>query len=261
MKANGDRARLSIDGGVAIITLAREDRLNAFDEAMHDALSACLAEAEMAGGVRALVLTGEGRAFSAGQDLGERAAAFADGGIPDIYGSLDKRYNPLVRRFAEVPFPIIACVDGIAFGGGAAIAVAADITLASVSARFQFGFVNVGLGPDSGASWRLPRLVGTQRAMELMLSGRAVDGQEAERIGLIARCVADGRVLAEALDLAHRLAGQSAEAVASIKRSLRGAVEMTFAEALDAERDAQAALGRTQAYRDAVLRFSARYPS
>lgn len=258
MSENDARARLAIDGNIAIITLVRADQLNAFDEGMHVALAAVLDRIEADGRIRALVLTGEGRAFSAGQDLGERADAFAAATVPDIRGSLDSLYNPLVRRIATLPIPVIAAVNGIAFGAGAAIAIACDITLAAASSRFQFGFVNVGLGPDSGASWLLPRLVGQQRAMDLALSARPVSGREAEAMGLVARCVEDADLLPQARELAHQLASKSADAVRAIKQRLREAAAMSFDEALDAERDAQAELGQTTAYRDAVLRFSAR---
>lgn len=258
MSANDVRTRLAIDGPVAIITLTRANQLNAFDSEMHAALATCLDEIDEDDSVRALVLTGEGRAFSSGQDLGERAEAFGAGALPDIGLSLDALYNPLVRRIAKLPIPVIAAVNGIAFGAGAAIALACDITLAAASARFQFGFVNVGLGPDSGASWLLPRLVGLQRAMDLVLSARPVSGLEAESMGLIARSVDDTELLPQALVLAGQLAAMSPDAVSAIKRRLREAATMSFDEALDAERDVQAELGQTSAYCDAVLRFSAR---
>lgn len=263
MKMSGQcgHIRLVIDGQVAVISLARPGQLNALDVATHTALADCLDKVSANGALRALVLTGEGRAFSSGQDLGERAAAFAAGEVPDIRGSLGTLYNPLIRRIVGLPIPVIAAVNGIAFGAGAAIAIACDITLAAVSARFQFGFINVGLGPDSGTSWTLPRLVGAQRAMDLVLSGRPVGGEEAERIGLVVRCVQDNRLMPEALELAGQLAGKSADAVAAIKRRLRDAATMGLDQALDAERDAQAELGQTTAYRDAVLHFSARSKS
>ncbi|MBP6434156.1 MAG: enoyl-CoA hydratase/isomerase family protein [Sphingorhabdus sp.] len=258
MTGNDARAKLVTDGAVAVITLVRTDQLNAFDVAMHGALSACLDAVAASPAVRVLILTGEERAFSSGQDLGERAAVFAAGDMPDIRGSLDTFYNPLVRRIAGLSIPVIAAVNGMAFGAGAAIAIACDITLAAKSARFQFGFVNVGLGPDSGASWTLPRLVGLQRAMDLALSGRAVSGQEAEGMGLVARCVEDDELLSEASHLAQQIAAKSSLAVMAIKRRLRKVAGESLDEALDAERDAQAELGRTAAYRDAVLRFSSR---
>jgi len=258
MTNSSARTRLTIEGHVATITLIRIDQLNAVDVAMHSALSACLDQIEANCDIRAVILTGEGRAFSAGQDLGERAAAFAAGQIPDIRNSLDTLYHPLIRRLVSFPRPIIAAVNGMAFGAGAAIAIACDVTLAAVSARFQFGFVNVGLGPDSGVSWLLPRLVGAQRAMEMMLSARPLDGPEAERIGLVARCVEDDRLLPLATELANRIAEKPSDAVGAIKHLLRAAASMNLDEALDAERDTQAKLGQTAAYREAVLRFSTR---
>jgi len=258
MAGNDTRATFAVEGQIAVITLVRTNQLNAFDEAMHDAVASCLDAAEAHGEVRVLVLTGEGRAFSSGQDLGERATAFAEGLVPDLRHSLDTLYNPLVRRLSNIPLPVIAAVNGIAFGAGAAIAIACDITLAAHSARFQFGFVNVGLGPDSGASWTLPRLVGQQRALDLALSGRPVGGREAERIGLVARCVEDERLLPEALELAGQIAGKSPDAVGAIKRRMREATMLCLDDALDAERETQAELGRTTAYRNSVMRFAAR---
>lgn len=190
--------------------------MNAFDEAMHAALLDALDAVAGDASVRALVVTGTGRAFSSGQDLGERASAFNRGETPDLRASLEDNYNPLVLRLGELPIPVIGAVNGIAFGAGAALAIACDLVVAARSVRFQFGFVNVGLGPDSGASWFLPRLVGLARAF--------VD--------------------------------KSSEALTAIKRQLRANSLLDLAAALDAERDAQAALGQTDTYREAVLRFS-----
>ncbi|WP_397576228.1 enoyl-CoA hydratase-related protein [Sphingorhabdus sp.] len=258
MSKNTERASLKIDGSVATISLLRANQLNAFDLPMHNALTQCLDEIEINENIRVIILTAEGRAFSTGQDLFERAKAFEVGEAPDIRGSLDVLYNPLIRRIIKLPIPVISAVNGIALGAGAAIAIACDITLAAVSARFQFSFVNVGLGPDSGASWVLPRLIGTQRAMDLSLSARLVSGREAEAMGLVARCVEDEDLLPQALNLAQEISGKSADAVSSIKRLIRETMTMSFDEALDAERDNQTKLGQTIAYREAVLRFSER---
>jgi 2-(1,2-epoxy-1,2-dihydrophenyl)acetyl-CoA isomerase len=258
MIGDGARAVLSVDGAVAIITLRRSEQLNALDAQMHEALAVCLDAVEGNPAIRTLVLTGEGRAFSSGQDLGERAVSFAAGTTPDLRASLDTLYNPLLHRIANLPIPVVAAVNGMAFGAGAALAIACDITLAATSARFQFGFVNVGLGLDCGASWALPRLIGQQRAMDLALSGRPVDGTEAERIGLVARCVADDFLLSEAMNLAAQLAAKPPSALQAIKRQLRQSSHYSFDNALDAERDTQAVLGQSADYREAVLRFSAR---
>lgn len=252
------RVALTINRQVAILKLVRVAQLNAFDSEMHTAIGSCFDRIAGNPDIRAVIITGEGRAFSAGQDLEERASAFLSGELPDMHGSLGELYNPLVRRIAAMPVPIIAAVNGIAFGAGAAIAISCDIVLAAESAKFQFGFVNVGLGPDSGASWSLPRLVGLQRAMDLAMTGRAVTGPEAERIGLVARCVPDDRLLAEALEIAHQLATKSSPALSTIKARMRDASDLTLDQALDAERVAQAELGRTPDYRAAVLKFSKR---
>lgn len=251
-----DRVRLESSGGVATITMVREAQLNAIDGTMHQALRDALSKVEGDPSVRALVITGCGRAFSSGQDLGERGATFARNEVPDLAASLDENYNPLVRRLASLPIPVIAAVNGMAFGAGAAIAIACDIVLAARSAKFQFGFVNVALGPDSGASWSLPRLIGQARALDLALTGRAVGGEEAAQIGLVSRVVDDAALGDTAREIALGLAQRSPDALDAIKRLLRANPVGLLDAALDAERDAQGKLGATPAYRQAVLRFS-----
>lgn len=251
-----ERVRLTVTGSVATITLVREARMNAFDEAMHSHLRVALARVVADGEVRALVLTGSGRAFSSGQDLGERAATFGRGEVPDLHASIDGNYNPLVRSLAELPIPVIAAVNGIAFGAGAALAIACDIVIAGRSARFQFGFVNVGLGPDSGASWNLPRLVGQARAMDLALTARPVSAEEALAMGLVSRVVDDPDLAGTAAAIASDLAAKSGVAVLAVKRQLRHNPTVSLDAALDSERDTQAALGASAEYRKAVLRFS-----
>ena len=250
------RVRLDIAGQVAQVTLAHEARMNAFDEAMHADLRAAIDMVKGNSSMRVLILTGLGRAFSAGQDLGERAAVFEGGGQPDLRASLDNNYNPLVLSLAELPIPVIAAVNGIAFGAGAGLAIACDMVLAAPNARFQFGFINVGLGLDSGVSWSLPRLVGQARAFDLALTGRPVLAEEALAMGLVSRIVAAADLSETAWTIAKDIAGKSPAAVAGIKRQLRGNPLGTLATALDAERDAQASLGRTAEYRDAVLHFA-----
>lgn len=252
------RLHLVIDRHVAVVTLAREERMNAFDEAMHADLRKAFATIADEGTVRAVVLTGSGKAFSAGQDLGERAASFDRGETPDLGASLEDNYNPLVRAIANLPVPVIAAVNGIAFGAGAAIGIACDIVVAAESARFQFGFVNVGLGPDGGASWTLPLLVGQARAMDLALTGRPVSSRDALAMGLVSRVMADEELHSTALEIASALAARSPDAIRAIKRQLRQNPLGNLDAALDAERDAQAALAGTMAYRDAVLGFARR---
>jgi 2-(1,2-epoxy-1,2-dihydrophenyl)acetyl-CoA isomerase len=254
MADGAERVRLTVEHGVATIAMVREGRMNAFDQAMHDGLRTALDAVRADDAVRCVVLTGTGRAFSAGQDLGERAAVFEAGGQPDLSASLDTNYNPLIRAIAALPVPVIAAVNGIAFGAGAALAIACDIVLAAASARFQFGFVNVGLGPDSGASWFLPRLAGPARALDLVLTGRPVNADEAAHIGLVSRLVPDGELAATAHAIAADLALRSPDALAAVK--LRSNPLGSLEAALDAEREAQGALGQTQDYREAVLRFT-----
>jgi 2-(1,2-epoxy-1,2-dihydrophenyl)acetyl-CoA isomerase len=253
---NSERVRLTIAGGVATIALDREARMNAFDEAMHASLRAALATAATDASLRAVILTGSGRAFSSGQDLGERAATFAQGQVPDLRASLEGNYNPLVRCLAQLPIPVIAAVNGIAFGAGAALAIACDIVVAARSARFQFGFINVGLGPDSGASWHLPRLVGPARAMDLALTARPVSAEEALAMGLVSRMVEDADLAETAAAIAREFATKSAPAVAAVKRQLRANPAGTLDAALDVERDTQSLLGASVEYRNAVLHFS-----
>lgn len=251
-----ERVNVVIAEGVATITLVREHRMNAFDTAMHAGLRDALDVVECDDGVRAVILTGSGRAFSAGQDLNERARDFEAGDVPDIQASLEENYNPLMRRLAALPLPIIAAVNGIAFGAGAGLAIGCDIVLAASSARFQFGFVNVGLGPDSGVSWYLPAMVGPVCALDLALTGRAVSAGEALAMGLVSRVVADDTLLETARSIALECAGRSPEALATIKHLIRAGPLGTLDAALDAERDAQVLLGQTQGYREGVLRFS-----
>lgn len=252
------RIELAVADGVAVIRLTRAERMNAFDEALHVEMREALATIGQNESVRALILTGSGRAFSAGQDLGERAVAFQRGDWPDLGASLDQNYNPLVSAICELPIPVIAAVNGIAFGAGAALAIACDLVLASASARFQFGFINVGLGPDSGASWFLPRLVGLARASDLMLTGRRVQADEALAMGLISRVIPDDELMPTAMAVAAELAARSPEAVSAIKRQLRTNSLGALPAALATERDTQALLGRTENYRQAVLDFFTR---
>lgn len=253
-----DAASLAFDGGIATITLNRPERLNAFDAALHAALRQAFDRVEADEHVRALILTGSGRAFCTGQDLAERAAAFASGEAPDLHASLENNYNPLVRRIAALHCPVIAAVNGIAAGAGAAIAIGSDIVLAAESARFQFSFARVALGPDSGTSWLLPRLVGQARALGLALTAEPIDAREAGHIGLIWKAVPDASLMAEAKRLAEGFANRPRAALAAIKQRIRAAACSSFDDALDAERDAQAILGRDEAYRQAVIDFTSK---
>jgi 2-(1,2-epoxy-1,2-dihydrophenyl)acetyl-CoA isomerase len=205
-----DRVDLSIATGVATIRLNRPERLNAFDASLHCGLRDALSAIEADPSLGAVILTGTGRGFCAGQDLTERASAFEAGTPPDLGSSLRDHYNPLIRRLAALPCPVIAAVNGIASGAGAALAIACDMVMAAESARFQFGFMRVALGPDSGASWLLPRRVGEARALALSLTGAMVDARAALAMGLCDQVADDDALQAEAAALALRWAGPGA---------------------------------------------------
>ena len=179
---------VSLEAGVLRITLNRPDKLNAFNPAIHEALAGAMTRAETDAAVRCLLITGAGRGFCAGQDLTERdmkAAAI------DLGAGLDTKYNPLVKRMRALPKPIVCAVNGVAAGAGANFALACDIVLAARSASFIQAFVKIGLVPDCGGSYFLPRLAGTQRAMALAMTGERLSAEDAERWGLIWKCVDD----------------------------------------------------------------------
>lgn len=237
---------------VARITLNRPDRLNSFTVHMHDELSRALERAAQ-GGARVLVLTGAGRGFCAGQDLSDRAVS--PGGNVDLGESLERRYNPLVRRFVSLEMPVICAVNGVAAGAGANIALACDIVLAARSAKFIQSFANIGLIPDSGGTWTLPRLAGQARALGLALTGEALTAERAEAWGVIWKCVDDDQLAAETGALAAKFAAAPTAGLAATKKLIRESGARAFDAQLDIERDAQSALGRTGDYREGVAAF------
>jgi 2-(1,2-epoxy-1,2-dihydrophenyl)acetyl-CoA isomerase len=246
--------QLAVRDGIARITLNRPARKNAIDASVHSALRGALDRVEADSTIRVVVITGAGDAFCSGQDLAERAAQLAEGEV-DLARSLQENYNPLVRRLTALPMPVIAVVNGIAAGAGAALALAADIVLAANSARFQLAFARVALGPDSGVSWILPRLIGQARAMGMTLTAEMIDAQRAESWGLIWRAVEDDALVTEAETLVLKLATGPQAALRAIKRRMRDASDQTLDMSLDAERDAQGALGAHKDYREAVEAF------
>ncbi len=237
---------------VARITLNRPDRVNSFTVQMHDELARALERAAQ-GGARVLVLTGAGRGFCAGQDLSDRAVS--PGGNVDLGESLEQRYNPLVRRLASLQMPVICAVNGVAAGAGANIALACDIVLAARSAKFIQSFANIGLIPDSGGTWTLPRLAGQARALGLALTGEALTAERAEAWGVIWKCVDDDQLVAETGALAAKFAAAPTAGLAATKKLIRESGARTFDAQLDIERDAQSALGRTGDYREGVAAF------
>jgi len=241
---------------VATITLHRPDKLNSFTEEMHRELHAALDRAEREG-ARCAVLTGAGRGFCAGQDLSQRVRA-PDAPPPDLGRSLGEFYNPLVRRLRALPMPVIASVNGVAAGAGASIALACDIVLAARSAKFVMAFAKIGLIPDAGGTWFLQKLAGSARAMGLALLGETLAADEAERWGLIWKCVDDASLAAETEALAAKLANGPTQGLAAIKRAIRSAESATFEEQLDHERTAQSALAASEDYREGVAAFAER---
>lgn len=257
--AGDDRAvQLTVDRRIARLLLNRPERKNAINGAMHAELRGALGTLADSD-VRVVVLSGAGGAFCAGQDLAERAVMLAAGEV-DLARSLQENYNPLLKALHALPMPVIASVDGVAAGAGAALALAADIVLAARSARFQLAFARVGLGPDSGISWTLPRLIGGARAMGMALTADMIDAARAESWGLIWRAVDDEALAAETEALAQRLVQGPQNALRAIKRRMRDAAQESFDAALDAERDMQGALGRHPDYREAVTAFMAKRP-
>lgn len=245
-----------ISDGVGRLTLNRPDRLNSFTAAMHaevrDALARLVPE-----GARALVLTGAGRAFCAGQDLNDRAVA--PGAQPvDLGESIEQNYKPLMLTLRSLPMPVLAAVNGVAAGAGANIALACDVVIAARSATFIQSFSKLGLVPDCGGTWTLPHLAGSARALGLALLGDKLPAEQAAAWGLIWRCVDDAEFGPTVDALALQLASGPTQGLARTKQAIYTARGLKFAEALDAERDAQRELGRSADYAEGVAAFTAK---
>jgi 2-(1,2-epoxy-1,2-dihydrophenyl)acetyl-CoA isomerase len=237
---------------VATLTLNRPDKLNSFTREMHRELNRVLTEIE-AGNARALVITGAGRGFCAGQDLAD--LDFTPGSISDLGDLIDEHFNPLVRRLQAMPLPLIAAVNGTAAGAGANLAMACDLVVAARSASFIQAFVKIGLVPDSGGTWLLPRRVGEARALGLALTGEKLSAEKAEAWGIVWRVVDDAELPQAAAQLAAQLAQQPARAVIAIKQAIRAGANKTFDQQLDLERDLQRELGASPDYIEGVAAF------
>jgi 2-(1,2-epoxy-1,2-dihydrophenyl)acetyl-CoA isomerase len=236
--------------GIVRITLNRPDRLNSFTRAMHTELQAALDQAQDS---RVVVLTGAGRGFCAGQDLNDRAGA--PGEAVDLGDTVEESWNPLIRRLATMPQPVIARVNGVAAGAGANIALACDIVVAAKSAKFIQSFSALGLIPDSGGSWHLPRLVGQARALGLALTGEPLPAEMAAEWGLIWKAVDDEALDAEVDGIARKLASLPPLGLAAIKAIIRTSGGRTLDEELDLQRDEMRRLGFTEDYREGVAAF------
>lgn len=237
----------------AVLTLNRPDKLNALNKAMHEALQTALDRAE-ADGARVIVLRGAGRAFSAGQDLDEALAM--QQGAPDLGLALERHYNPLIRRLADSPVPTLAVVHGVAAGASANIALACDLTLVAEDARLDQAFVRIALMPDAGGTWAVPRAVGRQRALGLMLTGDPITGREAADWGLVWQAVPADRLEAEAMGLAERIASGPADAIRAMRRAVRASESGTLDAQLDLERDLQSELGRSRDFGEGLRAFA-----
>jgi 2-(1,2-epoxy-1,2-dihydrophenyl)acetyl-CoA isomerase len=245
---------VSLDAGVLTITLNRPDKLNSFIPEMHQLLRAALERAKDEAAVRAVVLTGAGRGFCAGQDLSERNVAPGSAPI-DLSVSLGSNYNPLVRRLRELPKPVLCAVNGVAAGAGANIALACDVVIAARSASFVQSFARIGLVPDSGGTYFLPRMVGAARAMGLALFGGKLSAEEAERWGLIWKMVDDANLMQEVGSIAKELAAGPTKGYGLIKKALHASPGNSLDAQLDLERDLQRDAGLSEDYREGVAAF------
>jgi 2-(1,2-epoxy-1,2-dihydrophenyl)acetyl-CoA isomerase len=242
---------VSQESGVLSLTLNRPEKLNAFNPEMHKLLRDALERALDEPAVRAVLVTGAGRGFCAGQDLSERKA---DGPI-DLSVSLGSNYNPLVRRLRALPKPIVCAVNGVAAGAGANLALACDIVLAARSASFVQSFSKLGLVPDCGGTYFLPRLVGSARAMGLALLGERLSAEDAHRWGLIWKTVDDARLADEAAALARALAAGPTKGYGLIKKAMYASPGNLLDAQLDLERDLQREAGLSEDYREGVAAF------
>ncbi len=240
---------------ICTITMNRPDVYNALNDKLtfelQDALKAAARDRE----VSVVVLTGEGKAFCSGQDLGDLKEKYVPGYVPHLGDDLRKRYNPVVTRIREMDKPVIAAVNGVAAGAGLSFALACDIRLASEQASFIEVFINVGLIPDSGSTFTLPRLVGLSKALELCFTGDKVTAEEALRIGLVNRVVPAGALAEETSKLAKRLASLPARGIALTKRLLNQSYENDLAQQLEAEAFAQETAGLTEDHYEGVVAF------
>lgn len=245
----------SWDGGVLTLTLNRPDKFNAFNIAMHAALAQALTNARTNDACRVIILTGTGRGFCAGQDLSDRAVSPNATERPDLGESMEKRYNPLIRAIKAMPKPVICAVNGAAAGAGANIALACDIVIAARSAKFLQAFARLGLLPDCGGTWALPRLVGEARARALILLAEPIGAEQAEAWGMIHRAVDDASLMTEARAIANKLAVGPTYGYALIKQALDASATNTLDAQLDLERDLQRLAGSTDDYAEGTRAF------
>jgi 2-(1,2-epoxy-1,2-dihydrophenyl)acetyl-CoA isomerase len=252
-----ETVRLDVANGVATLTLARPDRLNSFTVQMHREVQAALARVRADSSARCLVLTGAGRGFCAGQDLADRAVDPGQAPV-DLGESIERCYKPLVMALRELERPTLAAVNGVAAGAGANIALACDLVFAARSASFVQAFSKIGLVPDSGGTWWLPRLIGPARAMGLALTAEKLSAEQAEQWGLIWRCVDDEALMPTVMALARQLAAGPTLAYVRTRQAMEAGESLPLAASLDLERDFQRELGHSADYREGVAAFIAK---
>lgn len=247
--------RLEVSEGVAVLTLDRPEVLNAFDDEMGLATLEAVRRVSEDDAARTLVITGAGRAFSSGEDLGALAEGYRSGEVPDLGKTLVDRYNPLIRALREMRKPIIAAVNGVAAGAGASLALACDYRIASERAKLVLAFVKVGLVPDSGAVWFLTRMVGTARAWRLASTGEPVTAEQALDLGIFDQVVSEDAFDETWRGFAREIASGPTEAFALTKELIEKAADASLDEQLDAEVDAQTRAGRTEDHLEGVQAF------
>lgn len=240
--------QFDIVDNVATLTLDRPDKLNSFIDEMHAEVREALSQVKTGENVRCLLLTGNGRGFCAGQDLG-------DLDFDNLSNTVEENYNPLIRTLTSLYLPVVCAVNGVAAGAGANIALACDIVIAARSASFVQAFSRIGLIPDAGGTWSLPRLVGLPRALGMTLLAEPVSAEQAERWGLIWQCVDDDQLMPTAESVAKRLANAPTTGLAYTRKLLRDSLDNTLDQQLDLERDFQAAASRTADFAEGVDAF------
>ena len=245
---------VSNHGAVRTFTLNRPQALNSFTAALHRELLAGLDAAAADAGVRCVVLTGAGRGFCAGQDLNDEGMG-QDGTPADVEGVVERHYKPLALRIRSMPVPVIAMVNGVAAGAGANIALGCDMVIAAKSASFIQAFSKIGLIPDCGGTWLMPRIVGRAMAIGLAMTGDKLPAEEAHRIGMIWRCVDDAALKDETLALAKKLAAMPSAALAATRLAIDESTPASYAEALSIEARVQGQLGRCADFAEGVQAF------
>ena len=248
--------------GVMTLTLNRPERLNAMSHGLIAAMNDALDRARDDAGVRCVLVTGTGRGFCAGADLsGDGPGDVGPDGKPDLGAAMDRLFNPMICRIRDLPKPVIAAVNGVAAGGGANLALAADIVIAARSARFDQAFVRISLIPDLGGTWFLPHNVGDARARGLAMLGTSVPAEKAEQMGMIWQVVDDAALMDEACGLARRMAAGPTLSFVAIKTALNRSGTHSLDQQLDLERDLQRGLGRSEDFKEGVAAFLAKRPA